>query len=123
MEGHNRKGRLTKTKGKGRGSITILSVALAVTLVLTLLPMLSASASAAESGDITSLKRAAAEGGTYELNDDIRIESVYVVGTHSAGLVIENDLVIDLNGYRLTIVLSDTTAGSPTASRYAPMSH
>ena len=62
-------------------------------------------------GDMTGLKAMAMSGGTYQLTGDIFSDEVYVAGGHSAGLVVENDLTIDLNGHKLEIDLPDANPG------------
>lgn len=86
-------------------------------LVLLLLPV---SALAASTGDLAGLKAAAKNGGIYTLASDITTDEVYFESYLFAGLLVEKDLTIDLNGHSLTITVpsnsSEFTNGIKVAS-------
>jgi hypothetical protein len=91
-----------KTTGQ-KPLLKSLTLLLAMILYLGLLPE---KAFAAPSGDLAGLKAAAANGGAYTLTGNIFTDETYL----AAGLVVENDLTIDLAGFTLEINLANPTS-------------
>lgn len=93
-----------------------LSLMLTLAMVLTLLPV---TALAANDGDVSGLRGAGASGGTYQLTADITIEDTENQGGHKAGLVVQQDLTIDLKGKNLTITLDADTGKTSNGIKIA----
>ncbi|GHV22266.1 hypothetical protein FACS189428_4060 [Clostridia bacterium] len=93
---------MTEKNSAGHKILTIVFTAV-------MLLGLTQTALAADADNFYALQLAAANGGTVRLTGDISIgyANLHTVGSETAGLIIERDLVLDLNGKTLSIDLTD----------------